>query len=88
MGPDPVSLRVSLFSAAGTGPFDPTAGQPISLPPWGWVRIADADLLRKTGFPSGYALVERVAGSGPLGVYGVVNDQATNDASCLPAVGP
>ena len=38
------------------------------------------------GFSSGYAIVERVSGSGPFGAYGVVNDQMTNDGSFIPAL--
>ncbi len=63
-----------------------TAGEPLSLPAYGWYQYGDALLLRAAGFSSGYAIVERVTGSGPFGAYGVVNDQKTNDGSFIPAL--
>ncbi len=86
MGPDPVSLEVTLVSGDDGSAFDVTAGRPISLSAYGWFQYEDANLLRMAGFPSGYAIVERATGSGPFGAYGVVNDQLTNDGSFIPAL--
>jgi len=86
MGADPVSLRVTLVSGDDGRSFEVTAGTPLSLPAYGWYQYGDALLLRAAGFSSGYAIVERVSGSGPFGSYGVVNDQKTNDGSFIPAI--
>jgi hypothetical protein len=86
MGSAPVSLKVTLVSGDDGSVFDVTAGQPLSLPAHGWFQYGDAELLRKAAFSSGYAIVERVAGTGPFGAYGVVNDQVTNDGSFIPAL--
>ncbi len=86
MGSAPVSLKVTLVSGDDGSVFDVTAGLPLALPAHGWFQHGDADLLRKAGFSSAYAIVERVGGTGPFGAYGVVNDQVTNDGSFMPAL--
>ena len=86
MGPGPVSLRVTLVSGDDGRSYEVTASGPLSLPAYGWYQYGDALLLRAAGFSSGYAIVERVAGSDPFGSYGVVNDQKTNDGSFIPAL--
>ena len=86
MGQDSVSLKVTLVSGDDGRTFDVTAGVPLSLPAYGWYQYGDALLLKAAGFSSGYAIVERVTGSGPFGAYGVVNDQKTNDGSFIPAL--
>jgi len=60
-----------------------TAGVPRVLAAYGWYQYNG--VLNAAGFSSGYAIVERVSGSGPFGAYGVVNDQITNDGSFIPA---
>ncbi len=84
MGPDPVSLKVSVVSGDDASLFDVTEGVPLSLPAYGWYQYSG--VLNSAGFSSGYAIVERVEGSGPFGAYGVVNDQVTNDGSFVPAL--
>jgi hypothetical protein len=86
MSQAPVSLKVTLVSGDDGSTFDVTAGVPLALPAYGWFQYGDGDLLRKAAFSSGYAIVERVTGSGPFGAYGVVNDQVTNDGSFFPAL--
>jgi len=86
MGPGTVSLRVTLVSGVAGSTFEVTAGGPLSLPAYGWYQYGDALLLKAAGFSSGYAIIERVTGSGPFGAYGVVNDQLTNDGSFIPAL--
>ncbi len=86
MGQDPVSLKVTLVSGDDGSSFEVTAGVPLSLPAYGWYQYGDALLLKAAGFSAGYAIVERVTGSGPFGAYGVVNDQKTNDGSFISAL--
>ena len=85
MGAGPVSLKITLVSGDDGRNFEVTAGTPLLLPAHGWYQYGDANLLRKAGFASGYAIVNRVSGTGPFGSYGVVNDQLTNDGSFIPA---
>ena len=84
MGADPVSLKVTLVSGDDGRSFEVTAGVPISLSAYGWYQYSG--VLTTAGFSSGYAVVESVAGDGPFGAYGVVNDQSTNDGSFIQAL--
>ncbi|MGA7993241.1 MAG: hypothetical protein WCC53_17575 [Thermoanaerobaculia bacterium] len=84
MGGDPVSLKVTVVSGDEGRSFEVTAGVPLPLPAYGWYQYSG--VLNSSGFSSGYAIVERVSGSGPFGAYGVVNDQKTNDGSFIPAL--
>ncbi len=84
MGPGPVSLKVTLVSGDDGSSFEVAGGVPLSLPAYGWYQYSG--VLKLAGFSSGYAIVERVSGSGPFGAYGVVNDQKTNDGSFIPAL--
>ncbi len=84
MGKDPVSLKVTLVSGDDGSSFEVTAGVPLVLPAYGWFQYSG--ILNAAGFSAGYAIVERVTGSGPFGAYGVVNDQLTNDGSFIPAL--
>ena len=83
MGPDPVSLKITVVSGDDGRSFEVTAGVPQLLPAYGWYQYFG--VLNATGFSSGYAIVEKVTGSGPFGAYGVVNDEKTNDGSFVPA---
>ncbi len=83
MGPDPVSLKVTLVSGDDESSFEVTAGAPRELSAYGWHQYNG--VLNGSGFSSGYAIVERVSGTGPFGAYGVVNDRKTNDGSFIPA---
>ena len=84
MGQDPVSLKVTLVSGNDGSTFDVTAGGPLVLAAHGWSQYSG--VLTAAGFSSGYAIVERVAGSGPFSAYAVVNDQVTNDGSFIAAL--
>jgi photosystem II stability/assembly factor-like uncharacterized protein len=84
MGAEPVSFKVSLVSGDDGRSVEVTAGAPLVLPAYGWYQYSG--VLTAAGFSSGYAIVERVSGSGPFGAYGVVNDQLTNDGSFIPAL--
>jgi hypothetical protein len=80
-----VTLRVTLVSGAGDGqtfvlPDD------VFLGPLQWAQIGR--VLNNASFTSGYASIDIVDGAGPYFVYGVFNDNATNDGSyVLPVPG-
>ncbi|MFI5181449.1 MAG: WD40/YVTN/BNR-like repeat-containing protein [Thermoanaerobaculia bacterium] len=81
----PVTLKATVYSGDGSGAsgiLDPA----VTLPPWGWKQYTKA--LQGFGFATGWAEVERVSESGSFGVYGVINDFDTNDASYIPGVMP
>ena len=84
MGLDPVSLKVTLVSGDDGNSFEVTAGVPRVLSAYGWYQYNC--VLNGSGFSSGYAIVEKVSGTGPFGAYGVVNDRKTNDGSFIPAL--
>ena len=86
MGQGPVSIKVTVVSGDDGSSFEVTAGVPLSLPAYGWYQYGDGNLLRKAGFSSGYAVIDRATGSGPFGAYGVINDQKTNDGSFIQAL--
>jgi hypothetical protein len=72
----PVTVRMTAFSGSD-GARRVVAEE--ALPPWGWKQMEDvlgADA-------NGWVVVERIAGGGKFGAYGVVNDDATNDGSFI-----
>jgi hypothetical protein len=74
----PVTLRVTAFSGDGDG-RRVTLADALELSPWEWAQFS----FGATGLVNGRAVVERVAGDGLFGSYGVVNDNVTNDGSFL-----
>ncbi len=77
-----VDLRVSLFS--GEGASVPRHVLPtVRLEAGQWLQLNS--VLRSAGFASGYALVERIAGTAPFHAYAVFNDNLTNDGSVVAA---
>lgn len=77
-----VDLRVSLYS--GEGASVPRHVLPtVRLAAGQWLQLNT--VLRTAGFASGYALVERIAGTAPFHAYAVFNDNLTNDGSAVPA---
>ncbi|MBK9087998.1 MAG: hypothetical protein IPL90_02695 [Holophagales bacterium] len=78
-----VDLQVSLFS--GEGSSIPRRVLPtVRLEAGQWLQLNT--VLRTAGFGSGYALVERIAGTAPFHAYAVFNDNATNDGSVVSAI--
>lgn len=77
-----IDLKISVFS--GEGSSVPRHVLPyLRLVAGQWVQLNT--VLRTAGFASGYALVERVAGTSPFHAYAVFNDNATNDGSVVAA---
>lgn len=76
---EPVALRVSVFSGADGRRV--VYREAESLGPFAWLQYED--VLQAAGFANGYAVVERVGGTGSFSAYGVVNDNATDDGSFL-----
>lgn len=73
-----VTLRVTAFSGDRDG-RRVTLADAFELPPWQWAQFS----FGSTGLTNGWVVVERVAGVGLFGSYGVVNDNVTNDGSFL-----
>ena len=83
---DPITLSVQVYGANGAA-----AGAPLTktLAPGEWYQWNG--ILGLAGLPDGafgYARITRTSGIGPWTAYGVVNDQATSDASFLPPYRP
>jgi hypothetical protein len=74
---DSVTLQVSAYSGAGDG-ATAAVDDALTLGPFGWKQYS---LAGDAGLSNGFAVVERTAGVGTFGAYGVANDQTTQDAS-------
>ncbi|MCI0420721.1 MAG: hypothetical protein L0387_16195 [Acidobacteria bacterium] len=82
---DPVTVRVMAFSGAGDGASSVVSAAE-TLPGLGWRQYNN--VLAAAGIAEGWVTVERTSARGAFGVYGVVNDNGTNDGSfLLPATG-
>ena len=75
----PVSLRVTLRSAGGTGSY--VWPETIVLGPGEWRQLDRP--LAAAGYGSAWARVERIAGTDPFWTYAVVNDNTTGDGSLV-----
>ena len=74
-----INLRVTIFSGDSTAP-----GRSLELPdrdlePGGFYQYNQ--ILNRAGYENGYVKVERVSGSAPFYVYGVINDNFNSDGS-------
>jgi hypothetical protein len=74
----PVTLRVTAFSGDRDG-RRVTLADAFELSPWQWAQFS----FGSSGLANGWVVVDRVAGDGLFGSYGVVNDNVTNDGSFL-----
>ena len=82
----PVTFKVTATSGAGGGASAVIAASD-TLPPWGWKQYNA--VLDGPGFAQGWVTVERVSTAGSFGIYGVINDNKTNDGSVVdPAANP
>jgi len=82
---NPVTVRVMAFSGVGDGASSVVSAAE-TLPGLGWHQYNN--VLAAAGIAEGWVTVERTSDSGVFGVYGVVNDNVTNDGSfLLPATG-
>ncbi|HEV8269058.1 MAG TPA: hypothetical protein VGR00_12525, partial [Thermoanaerobaculia bacterium] len=79
---EPLTLRITAYDGDGSKRSG-TVASALSIPPLGWLQIEDP--LAVAGSTNGWVVVERLAGDGAFGAYGIVNDNVTNDGSFLPA---
>jgi hypothetical protein len=84
MSDEPVTLRVTAYSGTKDG-LSQTVVEELTLPAFGW-RQFDR-VLERVGMTTGWVTVERVGNTGKFSIYGVVNDNGTNDGSYLLPVG-
>jgi hypothetical protein len=79
-GSGEISLRITLYTGNPNHPAPQVL--PIeTLAPGGFKQISGVLYSNGLSLPSGYAKVERIAGSAPFFAYGVINDQYTSDGS-------
>lgn len=86
---DPITLRVSLANgmpAAGrpSSPNGFTEVTTVTLEPGEWKQIAF--VLNLASLTNGFALIERISGTGPFTAYAVFNNNATNDGSYVEGI--
>lgn len=81
----PITLRVTLLDGTPGAAARPPLPD-VTLVPGQWRQVDRVLAQASPPIAAGHALVERVAGSEPFVVYGMVNDNVTNDGSVLPAV--
>ncbi len=79
-GETPVRLRVKAHAGDGSGRVKELSPE-IEIPAYGWKQWNR--VLEMADMENGWVTVERVGTSGSFGVYGVVNDNKTNDGSFL-----
>lgn len=73
-----VTVRVTVFAGDGSGDSS-VKENALKVPPFGWAQTSG--VFDGTGFSSGWVTVERTAGYGAFGAYGVVNCNGTSDGS-------
>lgn len=84
MSAEPVTVRVTAYSGARDGASQ-VIEEELTLPAFGW-RQFDR-VLEKAGMTTGWVTVARTSQTGTFSIYGVVNDNGTNDGSYLLPVG-
>lgn len=82
-GSEPVAVKVTVVSAVADR--QAVLSEREDLGPYGWRQFSNPSGLAQD-FDNGYVRIERVSTGGVFGAYGVVNDNATNDGSFVPAV--
>jgi hypothetical protein len=75
-----VTFSVAAFSGDGSGASSVIAAAD-TLPAWGWKQYNR--ILEGPGYAQGWVSVTRTSTTGAFGIYGVVNDNVTNDGSLL-----
>lgn len=75
-----VTFSVTAFSGDGSGASAVIAAGD-TLPAWGWRQYTR--ILEGPGYAQGWVRVTRTSTTGSFGVYGVVNDNGTNDGSLV-----
>ena len=74
-----ITLRVTVFSGDSAAPGSSLQLPDRDLDPGGFYQYNR--ILDMAGFDNGYVKVERVSGSAPFYVYGVINDNFNSDGS-------
>ncbi|MDE2965617.1 MAG: fibronectin type III domain-containing protein [Acidobacteriota bacterium] len=74
-----ITLRVTVFSGDSATPGSSLQLPDRDLDPGGFHQYNQ--ILNTAGFANGYVRVERVSGSAPFYVYGVINDNFNSDGS-------
>ena len=74
-----ITLRVTVFSGDPAAPGRSMVLPDRTLPPGGFYQYNG--ILNTAGFDNGYVKVERVSGTAPFHVYGVINDNFNSDGS-------
>ncbi len=72
----PIAVRITAVSGAGDGKRAVLENS-RPLGPYEWAQVP----FSASGVTNGWAVVERVQGTGSFGAYGVLNDNVTNDGS-------
>ena len=75
-----VTFSVTAYSGDGSGASSVIAAAD-TLPAWGWKQYNR--ILEGPAYAQGWVSVTRTSTTGSFGVYGVVNDNKTNDGSLL-----
>ena len=74
------TVKVTAWSGAGDGASAVIAASD-ELPAWGWKQYNR--ILDGPGIAQGWVTVERVSTTGSFSIYGVINDNVTNDGSLI-----
>jgi hypothetical protein len=81
----PVTFDASVQDLSQRGVLFYKIVQGATLPAWGWMQIDSPTLLEANGSRAGSV---DISASGPIYVYAVINDRATNDGSFVVANSP
>jgi hypothetical protein len=85
-GSVPVTVRVTAYSGDGSG-RSAVISDATTLPAYGWTQFTR--VLDSVQMDNAWVTVEQTCAEGQFGVYGVVNDNSTNDGSYIePARAP
>ena len=74
-----VTLSLTVFSGDSAAPGSSLELADRDLPPGGFYQYNE--ILNTAGYENGYVKVERVSGTAPFYVYGVINDNFNSDGS-------
>ncbi len=78
-----ITLRVTVYSGDPSRPAEFDAGE-VVLPPGGFHQLSE--ILKGTGFSTGFVRIDRVSGTAPFYAYAAINDQPTSDGSFVEPV--
>src|SRR5262249_26372537 len=81
---NPVTVKVTAYNGDGSGASTVIAAGD-TLAPWGWFQYTR--ILEGAGYANGWVTVERTSATGQFRIYGVINDNVTNDGSFVEPAG-